>query len=340
MSMSGMANDDVVVSMTDAGDANRNVRISLRGAVGPEINLSVRQARALAMELLDIVQANGGSPAEDVVSSGKDALAETDLRSVSLKKVIFALPSLTAAAIGWKIQRFRQYSRVRYNTYRRPIVEIAGIKIPIDKHLSDNLRDAIFGGYYEGAELRTVKSKLDGNDRVMEIGTGIGFISSYCARLIGSERVFTFEANPALEPYIRQLYALNSVAPTLEICLLSDRIGEQTFYVEKDFWMSSTIRVNSDARPIQVPMKLLNEEIERIDPTFLILDIEGGEFDLFRYIDFRNIRKIAIELHTAILGREKAEFVKSVMAKHGFQVDERFSGRIENYKEELFLERQ
>ena len=90
-------------------------------------------------------------------------------------------------------------------------VKIEGIQIPILKeNLSKILQLQIYMGFYEKEELKLVKYLLDENDIVMELGTGLGLLSSYCAKKIGSHRVFTYEANPALETYIRHTYRLNS----------------------------------------------------------------------------------------------------------------------------------
>jgi len=132
---------------------------------------------------------------------------------------------------------------------------------------------------------------------------------------------------------------MNGVSPSLEICLLSDTEGDQSFYVEKDFWKSSLIRPGADAKEIKVSKCVLNEEIKRISPTFLIVDIEGGEYELFQYIDLHTIKKIAIELHTIYLGQEKVNEIKAILFEKGFQVDNRLSTTIKDYKEELFLER-
>jgi hypothetical protein len=71
-------------------------------------------------------------------------------------------------------------------------------------------------------------------------------------------------------------------------------------------------------RPIRVPVRPLNEEIRRLDPTFLVLDIEGGERELFRFIDFHHIRKIALELHTGLIGQEEAAGIKRRLRDAGF----------------------
>ena len=69
------------------------------------------------------------------------------------------------------------------------------------------------------------------------------------------------------------------------------------------------------------------------------MDIEGGEYDLFQQIKFNRIRKIAVELHTDILGQDKINTIKKVMADTGFSIVDQLSSRIENVKEVLFLER-
>lgn len=214
-------------------------------------------------------------------------------------------------------------------------VKIEGIKIPILKDkLSKTSQVLVCTGFYEKEELKLVKHLLDKNDVVMELGTGLGLLSSYCAQKIGSQRVFTYEANPALEAYIRQTHQLNSVAPNLTICLLGERSGEQTFYVNKNFISSSTVPKNSYDKPIQVPVKSFNEEAYRINPTFLILDIEGGEYELLKFADLHTIKKIVIEVHPNVIGQKKVDFVMSKLKTAGFYVNEKLS-----FSREFLLER-
>ena len=238
------------------------------------------------------------------------------------------------------LEWFRERITIKYQSIRQPnIARIQGIKIRIGNHISENIRKAIYFGDYENLELKTVKCQLKKDDVVMEIGAGIGFISSYCAKKIGSDRVFTYEANPALETHIYENYKLNGVCPTLEVCLVGDQSGEIIFYVEKEFWVSSITPSTSDANPIKVPMKSFNEEVKRLNPTFLIIDIEGGEYELVKQADFHNVKNISIEIHEILIGCEKSEFVKSRLCEAGFKVNEEFSGNKVAGLEQLFLQR-
>lgn len=242
-------------------------------------------------------------------------------------------------SIGWRARRARQYLRLRYLSWRHREVVVGGIRIPLFDYISDNVREAMFDGGYETAELRTIADQLDGNDVVLEIGTGIGLISTYCAKKIGGDRVFTFEGNPELEPFIRKVYEINGVAPTLQIGVLGRNDGTAIFFVDDDFWSSSTVRRRSGTRQLQVSRLDLNSVLTRIHPTFLIVDIEGGESELFEFIRLDGIRKISIELHDSVIGSQRVHEICNQLEQEGFAVDWAHSSSIDGHKKELFLRR-
>jgi FkbM family methyltransferase len=169
----------------------------------------------------------------------------------------------------------------------------------------------------------------------MELGTGLGLLSTFCAKKLGNEQVFTYEANPQLEPIIQQNYALNKVSPHLEICMLGSQPGQEDFYLSDNLWDSSNIQYCENLQPIQVTVKAFNDEIKRINPSFLIMDIEGGEYELCQYADFHNVKKLSMELHEDVIGKDKVEFVKSKLKATGFELNEQFSDQ----QRELFWER-
>ncbi|MDO8891127.1 MAG: FkbM family methyltransferase [Sulfurimicrobium sp.] len=241
--------------------------------------------------------------------------------------------------LRWRAIYWAQHLRIMWLKHHNPAPDLAGVKLPIMHALSDNICAAIYDGYYEKGELSTFQSKLDKNDTVLEIGAGIGFLSSYCASQIGSENVFAYEANPQLEPLIRSVYSANGVQPTLKLGVLGEQAGQTTFYVTADFWASSLSRPSEPCKELIVPIHPLNEEIHRIHPTFLLMDIEGGEYDLIKIIDFHTIRKISAELHTDVLGQARIDEIRSIMNSAGFRIDDKLSHVIPGVREVLFLER-
>ena len=208
----------------------------------------------------------------------------------------------------------------RCRVLARSVVDVAGVKMRLGPHLPRAAVTALCRGTYEATERRIAEATLTADDVVLEVGAGLGFISTVCAKRVGSERVVAYEANPALRRHILETYRLNGVRPALEMCTLGHRAGTQTFYVEKRFYASSTIRRSRGATAITVPVRSCNDEIRRVNPSFLIMDIEGGEYELMRGVDFFNVTTVLIEVHERVIGASGVAFVRSRLADAGFRV--------------------
>ena len=165
-------------------------------------------------------------------------------------------------------------------------VDYQGVKVHLDTSLGASVRRSLRWGDYEGRELELVRAMLQDTDVVMEVGAGLGVVSTFCAKAVGSERVFAYEANPAMEEYIRRTYALNGVSPTLEVCALGEHGGEQVLCLGQDFSSATTLPPKERWPAIIVPAKCFDDEVRRRAATFLIVDIEGAESELCRYARF------------------------------------------------------
>lgn len=190
-------------------------------------------------------------------------------------------------------------NHVRYVIGRRVTYE--NIQLCIDRKLvSRRVAFRIFQGKYEKNEKRIISETLHPNDRVFEIGTGIGFISMYCALTCRDRNIFTYEANPLLVPLIKKNFKLNNRAINVDNCVLVHRpeTDFSEFYVCKDFYSSSLTKPASYDSVIKVPNKDFLTELRRVSPTCLIVDIEGFEYELFRNVELPScIAKVLIELH-------------------------------------------
>ncbi len=199
-----------------------------------------------------------------------------------------------------------------------------GVELPVKHRLiSEGIAKQIFFGEYEAKEIDIISRRLEAGDRVMEVGAGIGFLSAFCARKVGSENVFAYEANPELLDVIRTTYARNQVSASISNVFLAGDEGECDFYVHDDFWASSSVVSGEGdaARKISVKKVKLNEEIQRVAPTFLIVDIEGGEKEFFGIIDFDGIKKICIETHPGVLTDKDISDIFHKLMQHGFVLD-------------------
>lgn len=197
-----------------------------------------------------------------------------------------------------------------------------GIWLPC-KHpsIAPGIARQIYFGDYESKEVDIVANKLEAHDVVVEVGAGIGYLSAFCAKRIGSERVSTYEANPALIPVIQTVHQRNTISPAVHNVMLARGEGECTFYVEPEFWASSTSLRSQNAQAIQVPQRDLNDELALRKPTFLIVDIEGGEGEFFAYANLSGVNKICLETHADVLGNDGISAVFSRLLGQGFVLD-------------------
>jgi FkbM family methyltransferase len=212
---------------------------------------------------------------------------------------------------------------IRYSIY--PWKQLSGIYIPVYPSMGYSVLRFLNAGKYELGEINIIKKTLESKDRVLELGTGLGFISAYCSRAIGNDMVTTYEANPYLENNIRKLYKRNNTAPHLKFAMLGNKKGEQSFYISKNGFFTSSALPLEHSMLITVPVEDMNECVKKIDPTYLVMDIEGGEFDIFSSIKFNNIRKIQFELHPKVLGEEKALSIFRLLEANGFVKDHSLS---------------
>jgi FkbM family methyltransferase len=207
-------------------------------------------------------------------------------------------------------------------THARRVVRIGGIAIRLNPGMGAAAVTYMLDGRYEKPERRILEHALTADDRVLELGTGVGYLSALCARKIGNDRVVTFEANPLLRPLIEETYSINNVSPRVEFYMLGERAGETDFYVNDEFWSSSTIsRRKKRERCIKIPVRALNEALASYKPNFLVIDIEGGEKDLIRYMNVDGVNKICIELHPWAIGKESESEVRNFFKAHGFRED-------------------
>jgi FkbM family methyltransferase len=193
--------------------------------------------------------------------------------------------------------------------------------------MSPRVERAVSRGGYERDELRLIGMILSPGDIVLEIGAGLGLISAYCAKRLGSSRVFAFEANPDLEPRILETYALNDVNPSLEMCAVGAHAGRVTLYRGKHLFSSSLVRRSGVSEPVEVPGKALSYVVEKVKPTLLVIDAEGAERELFDGAKLPGVTKIVLELHERIIGADGAGRVRWALGALGFREERGLSSR-------------
>jgi FkbM family methyltransferase len=231
---------------------------------------------------------------------------------------------------SWTRKTLRQLSSwlaYRYRVFRRRMINIEGVRIRVGPHMSRRVEQSLAKGAYEREELRLIDAVLTPDDIVLEVGAGLGLVSTYCAKRVGSSQVFAFEADPELEPCIRETYSLNGVDPALEMCAVCAQAGRVMLFRDKHLVPASIARRRGGSGPVEVPGKALNYVVDRVHPTLLIVDAQGAERGLFDGAELGSVTRIVLELHDRIIGPAATDQVRAQLAELGFNEDRRLSSQ-------------
>lgn len=228
----------------------------------------------------------------------------------------------------WHLKRFFRKILYFIRICLLPNIDIYGVRILLDKNWSYNVKDHIIRRDYETAEISIIKQNINKNDRILEIGTGLGFIAIFCSKIVGQENVISVEANPFLKEYHKKVSKLNHLYPKILYNSIGKSGDETVFFIDREnFWSSSLIPFKGkNVVKMNVKNIDINDLIETTLPTFLIIDVEGFESELIKLIkDYKTIIKIQIETHPQLIGMDRVNEIIPVLTGHSFIFDKDFS---------------
>lgn len=205
-----------------------------------------------------------------------------------------------------------------------------GMRFPLDADiLPKRVRVLLRTDGYEAKEARAAYRLVQEGDVVMELGAGIGFMSTLVSTKTKAAAVHCFEANPRLIPYIEAVHAANGVANAqIHHALLGTKPGRRAFYQRASILDSSLEVLPEDddtVEKVQVPVMDAAKALARIKPSVLICDIEGAEADLLPELDLSGLRAVLIELHPQWIGKKGIARVFEAMSRAGLVFFPRWS---------------
>ncbi|WP_027229987.1 FkbM family methyltransferase [Phyllobacterium sp. UNC302MFCol5.2] len=193
--------------------------------------------------------------------------------------------------------------------------------------VSEKIWSALQNGTYEAKEAFWVKRAVRPGDRILELGTGLGIIASVMAAT-DDVRILAFDANPEVVALARRVIDTNGFdnVTISHGLLMAGKPREVPFYLRKDFWMSSTF---ADQGPYEHVITIRSVEIDEIIAaagiTILVMDIEGGEYELLRGAQLPGVERVFLELHDHLYGLDGVMQIIAAMAANGFAFDPRGS---------------
>ena len=204
-----------------------------------------------------------------------------------------------------------------------------GVTFPLDPSVvTPAIRAAILSGRFEAEEASQIPRIVRPGDRVLEIGAGIGFISTLLSRQPRVSAVIAVEANPHLIDYMARVHALNGVRKVrrLNAVLTNEARRSATFYLRRDFWMGSLAAgPNPYLATVEVPTMNLDRLLREEAIDLVVCDVEGAETVLFRGADLAGVDRIFLELHDHVTGLSGVRGLFATLAGQGFVYDPRHS---------------
>lgn len=204
------------------------------------------------------------------------------------------------------------------------------MKIVFPKEMVDWQRSYASIGKYEKNERKLVKKHINENDRVLELGACLGVVSVTTNRILKDKtKHISVEPNVRMLKYLEKNKEINNAKFIIENSIVSVE-KEIDFFVDEVAFLSSSLKGNGE--PIKVK-GITIEELEKKYFTFtaLVMDIEGGELDLFRSFDLSktNIKKIIWEVHgNGFLTSEELNECYDLLKKYGYTFSDN-SGNVE-----------
>lgn len=220
---------------------------------------------------------------------------------------------------GPRLQRLRTETMALTDMISSGHCAIGGKRLEFGITPPAPLLRALFTGTYEQQEADLLRRFIADGETVLELGAGLGYLGISAISTGRCSRYVAYEANAGLIPLIERNMATNEAPFELHHGLLGGQVGEREFHLAPDFWASSLIKpAGADYTTVKVPCFDKNEVIRALSPTMLVVDIEGGESELFRDWDIQGVRKIILEIHPEKLSDRKLSRLYQSLLEHGF----------------------
>ncbi len=209
---------------------------------------------------------------------------------------------------------------------------IEGVDLTIpDAHLTDGLRKQLAGGSYEWAEGKALGEVLHWGDRLLDLGSAVGYVACRAARILRARDITCVEANPDLIPVLEGNLKRNGAeeAGVIHGAVVPQGHAEDavTFNLAPAFYSSSLTGSGEGARAVTVPALKLPDLLTAFEPDVITMDLEGAEAAITQQPWPGMVRVVVMEIHTKFYGLAVVNEIFAGMARNGFAYQPKGSRR-------------
>jgi FkbM family methyltransferase len=230
----------------------------------------------------------------------------------------------------------RRLARLRYGRRPEGIEYVrygwSGIDIALSQPpVSDDIRDQITAGVYERSEAQSIQNLFDRDEVVVELGAGVGLISTLAMKSGRVREIHVFEADERLVPLINATHKRNGLGNigVHNFAVTGDPEAIARGYIDlvlrEDFFGNSVLAAKRSLRSTRVDVRSLASILAEFHPTVLIVDIEGAEQNLFTGVDLKGLKRVSIEIHPHHLHKGGVRQVFDDLHAAGLCYDSRYS---------------
>ncbi len=219
---------------------------------------------------------------------------------------------------------FRSLRLAAHRLLRRRTTRLDGLVVLCDPaRLPRSVCAGVIKGDYELPERLLVRRALAPGHRVLEVGCGIGVVGLTCARIVGDGNLLSYEANVALEPIIRENFALNGREANLRMRAVTPNGEAASLYRDDNVVSSSVFDRRREAERVTVPGESLDAALAGHRAEVLVMDVEGAEVELLAASDLSGLRHIVLETHPHVVGEEATLSLLGALRARGFREEVR-----------------
>ena len=202
------------------------------------------------------------------------------------------------------------------------------VAVDLDRWPAKILR-ALLRRHYEKHELRLVSRLLSSQDRVIELGSAIGVVALAASRTVPPEQIFCFDANPEMVATATANFehAGKTISAHNAVMMAGTSAPETVTFYKTPYFLSSSLSPDTvGARPVEVKTLQLGSIISEQAANVLIVDIEGGEFDLLGATDLSAVETLVLEIHVSTAGVDACLTLISDLQRQGLALDADLTG--------------